>query len=380
MAQRRRRDRVELRDRAAARARRAGATARRSRPSCPTACRGSSARPTPSCARSRREGHADAGGLVVAADSEPRAADRRAAARGHRPGAAGRAARRAARGGRSSRAFTHSRDPWIVAVNMVSEGVDIPRLRVGVYATAAKTPLVFRQIVGRFVRTIPGRPRRAELAVHPGRSGPARPRRRGRGGAPRTRCAAARTRRGLRASCPSGARPSAREEPAFVPLSADVAPQMTLFGGPAPAAARPWPVAPRSTGPHAEARRRSRRAGPSRRSSAAPQLRSERHRLVSEVRRRDGTEPPRDQRVAEPQARDQERREGDDRGARALGRAARGQADQAALGAPRSAGEEAAKSTVDLGFRALTRERRGVVRAARVDEERIDGDEPGGTR
>ena len=37
---------------------------------------------------------------------------------------------------------------------MVSEGVDIPRLRVGVYATAAKTPLVFRQIVGRFVRTI----------------------------------------------------------------------------------------------------------------------------------------------------------------------------------------------------------------------------------
>ena len=47
---------------------------------------------------------------------------------------------------------------WIVAVNMVSEGVDIPRLRVGVYATAAKTPLIFRQIVGRFVRTIAGRP------------------------------------------------------------------------------------------------------------------------------------------------------------------------------------------------------------------------------
>ena len=40
---------------------------------------------------------------------------------------------------------------------MVSEGVDIPRLRVGVYATAAKTALIFRQIVGRFVRTIPGR-------------------------------------------------------------------------------------------------------------------------------------------------------------------------------------------------------------------------------
>ena len=41
---------------------------------------------------------------------------------------------------------------------MVSEGVDIPRLRVGVYATAAKTALIFRQIVGRFVRVIPGRP------------------------------------------------------------------------------------------------------------------------------------------------------------------------------------------------------------------------------
>ena len=39
---------------------------------------------------------------------------------------------------------------------MVSEGVDIPRLRVGVYATPKKTPLLFRQIVGRFVRTRSG--------------------------------------------------------------------------------------------------------------------------------------------------------------------------------------------------------------------------------
>src|SRR4029453_13259804 len=54
-------------------------------------------------------------------------------------------------------AFTRSTEKWIVAVNMVSEGVDIPRLRVGVYPTAAKTPLIFRQIVGRFVRTLPGR-------------------------------------------------------------------------------------------------------------------------------------------------------------------------------------------------------------------------------
>ena len=38
---------------------------------------------------------------------------------------------------------------------MVSEGVDIPRLRVGVYATAARTELFFRQVVGRFIRTTP---------------------------------------------------------------------------------------------------------------------------------------------------------------------------------------------------------------------------------
>ena len=38
---------------------------------------------------------------------------------------------------------------------MVSEGVDVPRLRVGVYATAARTELFFRQVVGRFVRRTP---------------------------------------------------------------------------------------------------------------------------------------------------------------------------------------------------------------------------------
>jgi hypothetical protein len=35
---------------------------------------------------------------------------------------------------------------------MVSEGVDIPRLAVGVYATSASTPLYFAQAIGRFVR------------------------------------------------------------------------------------------------------------------------------------------------------------------------------------------------------------------------------------
>lgn len=41
---------------------------------------------------------------------------------------------------------------WMVAVRMVSEGVDVPRLAVGVYATNASTPLFFAQAIGRFVR------------------------------------------------------------------------------------------------------------------------------------------------------------------------------------------------------------------------------------
>jgi superfamily II DNA or RNA helicase len=41
---------------------------------------------------------------------------------------------------------------WMVAVRMVSEGVDVPRLAVGVYATSTSTPLFFAQAVGRFVR------------------------------------------------------------------------------------------------------------------------------------------------------------------------------------------------------------------------------------
>jgi len=41
----------------------------------------------------------------------------------------------------------------MVAVRMVSEGVDVPRLAVGVYATSASTPLFFAQAVGRFVRS-----------------------------------------------------------------------------------------------------------------------------------------------------------------------------------------------------------------------------------
>lgn len=52
--------------------------------------------------------------------------------------------------------FGESADPWIVAVRMISEGVDIPRLRVGVYATTTSTAMFFRQAVGRIARWSPG--------------------------------------------------------------------------------------------------------------------------------------------------------------------------------------------------------------------------------
>jgi superfamily II DNA or RNA helicase len=56
--------------------------------------------------------------------------------------------------------FSRSDARWMVAVRMVSEGVDVPRLAVGVYATSVSTPLFFAQVVGRFVRAR----RRGEIA------------------------------------------------------------------------------------------------------------------------------------------------------------------------------------------------------------------------
>lgn len=57
-------------------------------------------------------------------------------------------------GGASDRIedFTAGDSRWMVAVRMVSEGVDVPRFAVGVYATSTSTPLFFAQAVGRFVR------------------------------------------------------------------------------------------------------------------------------------------------------------------------------------------------------------------------------------
>lgn len=52
--------------------------------------------------------------------------------------------------------FDKGTSPWIVSVRMISEGVDIRRLRLLVHATNVVTELSFRQITGRIVRTDPG--------------------------------------------------------------------------------------------------------------------------------------------------------------------------------------------------------------------------------
>lgn len=50
------------------------------------------------------------------------------------------------------KAFTNSNARWIVSVKQISEGVDIPRLAIGVYAAMEKTDLIIRQRVGRVIR------------------------------------------------------------------------------------------------------------------------------------------------------------------------------------------------------------------------------------
>jgi superfamily II DNA or RNA helicase len=98
--------------------------------------------------------HPDAGGLVVAIDKlhatrlaaqlERIAGEPPLLVTSDEPDASQRIAR-----------FAGGTQRWIVSVLMVSEGVDIPRLRVGVYATTARTELFFRQVVGRFIRRSP---------------------------------------------------------------------------------------------------------------------------------------------------------------------------------------------------------------------------------
>lgn len=50
--------------------------------------------------------------------------------------------------------FRHSACRWIVAVGMISEGTDIPRLQVCCYLSRIRTELHYRQVLGRILRRI----------------------------------------------------------------------------------------------------------------------------------------------------------------------------------------------------------------------------------
>jgi superfamily II DNA or RNA helicase len=231
----------------------------------------------------RKGDHSDAGGLVIAADSTH--ARRIAKVFRETCGVTPTVVLHAeARAHQKLQAFRTGRDPWIVAVNMVSEGVDIPRLRVGVYATAAKTPLIFRQIIGRFVRTIQGRPAGEHSWVYL----PGDPVLRVHAGEVETELRhVLRTvedpAEGLLDEPAERQRSEPSEELAFVPVAADVSPQMALFGGgPPPPAAPPSPfLADRGQvqeEPEDEVPAWERRA----------RLRDKRHGLVASLRRLDG--------------------------------------------------------------------------------------------
>lgn len=105
-----------------------------------------------------RGSHQTAGGLVIATDQDHARgiADLLRRRFGQKPVVA--TSEDSDASARISR-FAEGVDPWIVAVRMVSEGVDIPRLRVAVYATTTTTELFFRQAVGRIVRHVAGRGR-----------------------------------------------------------------------------------------------------------------------------------------------------------------------------------------------------------------------------
>ena len=93
----------------------------------------------------------DAGGLVIASDQDSARsyAALLATVSGQKPTVVLSDEKAASR---RIAAFADNDDRWMVAVRMVSEGVDVPRLAVGVYATTTATPLYFAQAVGRFVR------------------------------------------------------------------------------------------------------------------------------------------------------------------------------------------------------------------------------------
>ncbi len=99
----------------------------------------------------RNAGMTDAAGLVIASDHANARAYARllAACTGEQPVVVLSDDRTASD---KIAAFATADSRWLVAVRMVSEGVDIPRLAVGVYGTSVQTPLYFAQAIGRFVR------------------------------------------------------------------------------------------------------------------------------------------------------------------------------------------------------------------------------------
>ncbi len=113
-----------------------------------------------------RQTHTGAGGLVIAMDQEH--AQSIAALLRRRFGVQPTiAVSDDPQASRKITEFSDGSSEWIVAVRMVSEGVDIPRLRVAVYATTTTTELFFRQAVGRIVRWTRGEGRQRAYLFMP---------------------------------------------------------------------------------------------------------------------------------------------------------------------------------------------------------------------
>lgn len=110
--------------------------------------------------RIRREEQADAGGLVIAMDKYRAEACARIikAMTGDEPVIVISDSAVSENPSAQIKEFAKSKTPWIVAVKMISEGVDIPRLRVCIYNTNVTSPLFFIQAVGRVVRVQKGVP------------------------------------------------------------------------------------------------------------------------------------------------------------------------------------------------------------------------------
>ena len=280
----------------------------------------------------RAGAHHDAGGLVIAADKEhaEKLADRLARIAGERPeivtSDAPDASARIAR-------FAAGTGTWLVSVLMVSEGVDVPRLRVGVYATSARTELFFRQVVGPLhpphadaasirCRTCSCPATRRSKRLAGADRGGAQPRARGQAGGRGDRARRARRGRATRSTrCPRAPaatttscarpRPATRCSCSPTPTPAP-SPALAAFGGGSP------PPRPRRRPP------RRRRAPPARPpTSGASACARSAARSCSTVARRTGEEHRVDQRPHQPRRRRGVGREGDRRPAREGQQAAR---------------------------------------------------------